>query len=229
MTKNSLRGLTVLAIILAVFSIVAFVVPFVQTPVFWIAYACGVFAVLFQLYIFRAAHTADGSAKSRFYGFPIVRVGLYYLVAQLIVSILEMALANLIPVWAAVIFNALLAAAVIIGCITVETMRDEIEQQDGQLKQKVSAMRELQSMAAAMVGQCSDEDLKKTLQKIADELRFSDPVTSDATASIEAEMRSQLADIQQAVIEGDTEGAKTLCRKMMGNLAERNRVCSVNK
>lgn len=229
MTKNASRGLIVLAIVLAVFSLIAFAVPFAHTAVFWIAYGFGMFAILFQLYIFKTSFAGNGDAKSRFYGFPIARLGIYYLVAQLILSVIEMALASLIPAWPAIIINALALAFALIGCITAETMRDEIVHQDNNLKKNVSAMRELQSLAASMVSQCGDEEMKNAVKKIADELRFSDPVSSDATAELEAEMRSQLADIQQAVVEGDAEGAKALCGKMMGNLAERNRVCSINK
>ena len=227
MTKNASRGLIILAIVLAVFSLIAFAVPFAHTAVFWIAYGCGLVAVLFQLYIFKISF--EGDAKSRFYGFPIARLGIYYLVAQLILSVVEMALAGLIPAWPAVIVNALALAVALIGCITAETMRDEIVQQDGKLKKNVSAMRELQSMAASMVGQCSDEEMKSIVKKVADELRFSDPVSSDATAELEDEMRSELADIQQAIVEGDKDGVKAFCRKMMGNLTERNRKCSVSK
>lgn len=229
MTKNANRGLIVLAIVLAVFSLIAFAVPFAHTAVFWIAYGFGVFAILFQLYIFKTTFAGNCDAKSRFYGFPIARLGIYYLVAQLILSVIEMALAGLIPAWPVIIVNVLALAFALIGCITAETMRDEIVQQDHKLKKNVLTMRELQSLAASMMGQCSDEEMKNAVKKIADELRFSDPVSSDATAELEAEMRSQLADIQQAVVEGDAEGAKVLCRKMMGNLAERNRVSSINK
>ena len=229
MTKNASRGLIVLAIVLAVFSLIAFAVPFAHTAVFWIAYGFGVLAILFQLYIFKTSFAGNGDAKSRFYGFPIARLGIYYLVAQLILSVIEMALAGLIPSWPVIIVNVLALAFALIGCITAETMRDEIVQQDNKLKKNVFTMRELQSLAASMVGQCGDEEMKDAVKKIADELRFSDPVSSDATAELEAEMRSQLADIQQAVVEGDAEGTKVLCGKMMGNLAERNRICSISK
>lgn len=227
MKKNTVRGMILLAVVAAVFSLIAFVLPVEKTAVFWIAYVCGLVAVLFQLYIFKISF--DGDAKSRFYGFPIARLGVYYLIIQLILSVIEMTLAGLIPAWPAAIVNALALAVALIGCITAETMRDEIVQQDGKLKKNVSAMRELQSMAASMVGQCGDEEMKSIVKKIADELRFSDPVSSEATAELEDEMRSQLADIQQAIVEGDQDGARTLCGKMMGNLTERNRICSVNK
>ena len=229
MTKNAGRGLAILAIVLAVFSLIFFVLPLAHTPVFWIAYVCGVFAILFQAYLFRAMLAKDADAKSRFYGFPIARLGVYYLAAQLVLSFIEAALSSVIPVWVTVIVNALLAAFVLIGCLTTETMREEIAQQDEKLKKQVSRMRELQSMASTMAGQCGDEELKKTVQKIADELRFSDPVSSESTAALEDEMRSQLTEIQQAVFEGDHEGVRTLCGKLMANLTERNRLCSVNK
>ena len=229
MKKDRIRGMVILCVLMAVFSLIAFLVPFNRTPVFWIAYGCGVFAVLFQIYIFKTSFGGKDGAKSKFYGFPIARLGVYYLIAQLVLSFIEMAVSGLIPVWAAVIVNALALSFALIGCVTAETMRDEIARQDAQLKQNVSRMRELQSRAATMVSYCTDDTLKMTVRKIADELKFSDPISSDDTAELEEDMRKQISDIQQALIDGDTEGAKALCEKLMENLNERNRVCLVSK
>lgn len=162
--RNGARGAIALAILLAVFNAIAFAVPFAKTPVFWIAYGFGTFAILFQLYIFKTSFSGRGDARSRFYGFPIVRIGVYYLVGQLIASIVEMALAGIMPVWIPLVINVLLAALAILGCVTVETMRDEIVQQDTKLKKNVSNMRQLQSLSAALAGQCADESLKPMLQ-----------------------------------------------------------------
>ena len=91
MKKNAMRGCTVLAILLAVFCVIAFAVPFARTKGFWLGFGFGLFAILFQLYIFRSAETVNGSAKSRFYGFPVARIGVVYLAAQLAVSLAEIA------------------------------------------------------------------------------------------------------------------------------------------
>ena len=218
-----------LALLLAVFSVVAFIVPFARTATFWLAYGFGALALLFQLYVFHAADAAGGDAKSRFYGFPIARVGVLYLTAQLIASFIEMPLARMLSAWAALILNLLLLVAAVIGCVTVTTMRDEIVRQDGQLRAKVSAMRELQSLSASLVGQCPDEALKPMLQRLADDFRYSDPVSSENTRELEEDMKAQLSDIQQALVEGDAPGVKKLCAKLAASLAERNRVCSVSK
>ena len=184
MSKNTKSGFLVLVLIVTVFSIIAFAVPFAKTPVFWLGYTFGMIAILFQAYIFRISFSGDGDAKSRFYGFPIARVGVYYLVVQLIFGLAEIVLASILPLWVAVIVNALLFALAVIGCVTTDAMRDEIIRQDGQLKKDVSRMRDLQSMAASILAQCTDEDMKQTVKKIADELRFSDPVSSEATAEL---------------------------------------------
>lgn len=229
MTKNAVRGYIILAVALVVFSVVSFVIPFAHTQVFWVGFAFGVLAILAQLYIFRIAHTADGDARSRFYGFPVARVGICYLVIQLIASFIEMALAKVLPSWVPWIVNVIILVIAVVGCVTVDAMRDEIVRQDGQLKKNISNMRELQSLSAALVGQCSDEGLKPTLVKLADEFRYSDPISSGKTREMEDDMRNQLGNIQQALVDGDTDGAKNLCAKLTACLAERNRVCSVNK
>ena len=228
MNKNASKGIMILVILLAVFSVIAFVIPFPKNTVFWIAYACGVFAILFQLYIFRSSF-GKADARSRFYGFPIARLGIYYLVIQLAVSVIEIALSKFLPTWAVIIINVLILAAALIGCITAETMRDEIAAQDGKLKKSVSNMRELQSLTASLVNQGKDDELKKILQKVADEFRYSDPITSEKTIELESDMRNRINDLQQAISEGDAEAAKELCNKLSDCLRERNRVCAMNK
>lgn len=228
MTRNATKGMITLVILLAVFGVIAFVIPFPKNTVFWIAYLCGVFAILFQLYIFKTSF-GKADARSRFYGFPIARLGIYYLVIQLVISICEIALAKVLTVWIVVVLNVVILAFALIGCITTETMRDEIERQDEALKKNVSSMRELQSISAAMADQCSDEDLKKDLKKLADEFRYSDPLSSDKTKDLEADLQSQIGNLQQAITDGDMEGAKALCNKLSGSLKERNRICAVNK
>ena len=228
MIKDEKRGQILLAVIFIVFTVIAFVIPFPKTITFWIAYLFGVFAILFQIYIFKTSF-GKPDARSRFYGFPIARLGLIYLVIQLIASIIEIAVAKFIPAWVIIVINILILAFALIGCISAETMRDEIDRQDENLKRNVSNMRELQSLSATLSDQCNDEDLKKELKKLAEEFRYSDPISSDKTKALEADLQSRMRDLQQAVNDGDMEGAKALCSKLSACLQERNRVCALNK
>lgn len=90
-------------------------------------------------------------------------------------------------------------------------------------------MRALQSMSAALAGQCNEADIKEIVRNMADEFQFSDPVSSEQTKDLEQELQNQMNEIQKALVDGDLAAVKTLCGKILGSLAERNRLCALNK
>ena len=154
MSKNGLRGCIVLAVILAVFSVIAFAAPFSMTAAFWIAFISGVIAILFQIYVFGTSFSKGKDAKSRFYGFPIARIGIIYLVVQLAVSIAEMAWASKIPAWVVLIINVIIFAVAAIGCIAAETVRDEVVRQDVQsalMKHSKKILRSLLTSSSSAI------------------------------------------------------------------------------
>ena len=94
MSKNLMRFYISLGIIFVVFTVISFVLPFERNSVFWIAYLFGVLSIGVQAYIMPHAFQQGSSVKSKFYGFPIARVGAIYLAAQLVVSVICMTLAK---------------------------------------------------------------------------------------------------------------------------------------
>lgn len=229
MSKNGLRGYIVVAILLAVFSTIAFAAPFCMTATFWIAYVSGLIAILLQIYFFSISFSKGKGVKSKFYGFPIARIGLAYLVAQMVLSIIEMIFADDIPAWVAIIINVVVLGIVAIGCIGAEIARDEVVRQDVQVKKNVANMQALQALSAGLPNQCSDESLKKDLQKLADEFKYSDPVSSAATEAMEADLGAQLQQLKNALNNGDYETARSFCGQLLNGLSERNRACKLGK
>ena len=72
-------------------------------------------------------------------------------------------------------------------------------------------------------------ELKTALDKLADEIKYSDPVSSSATEQIEDELNFNIEELQKAIVDGDNTSALTICKKTSGILAERNRLCKLNK
>ena len=229
MGKNEIRGYIVDAILLIVFSVIAFAAPFAKTGVFWMAYLFGVIAIAYQIYVFKISFDQGGDVKSKFYGFPIARVGVIYLAVQLVISLIEMCLAAIVPMWVSVIINVLPIAFALIGCIAAEVMRDEIVRQDIKIKTDVGNMRALQSQTASFVGMCQDADVKKQLQDLADEFKYSDPVSSEATKEMETELKFLVNEIQRALVDGDMKSVEGFLVRVKASLAERNRVCKLGK
>lgn len=227
--KNSVRGLVILGIVLAAWLVIVLAVPFVKNGAYWLSFVFTLIAFLAQLYVFKISFRNGESVRSKFYGFPIARLGVVYLTVQLVLGLLVMALAKWVPTWVGVILFAVTLAAAAVGCIAADMMRDEVERQDVQLKKDVSAMRAMQSKANALVNQCDAPELRAALQKLAEDFRFSDPVSSDALADVEASLSACLDELQRSLTDGDLDSAAVLCRRAAATLTERNRLCKLNK
>lgn len=229
--KNLIRGLLAFGVILVVFNLLAFLIPFRHTAPFWVGYVFGMIAIFALPLILYVAFRGAEAARSKFYGVPIARIGVIFAAAQLILSFAAMALAFIpgFPAWPIILVSVLLLGAAALGVIAAEDTKAEIERQDTKLKKDVRSMRALQSMGRGLVSQCEDKALGAELGKLSDELRFSDPVSSEATADSEAELASLLDELQRAILESDATGASGLCKKARAVLAERNRICKLNK
>ena len=225
MKKDTIRAVVVAVVALVIYNLISFVIPFAHTAAFWISYGftLAAFAVVCaSIYI---AFIKNPDAKSRFYGFPIARIGVIYGVAQLVVSLLVMALAKIIPWWISTLVYAVGLGATIIGLVSAEAVVDEIQNQDVKLKDDTTMMRTLQSKISQIATQTDDAAIKA----LAEEFRYSDPVSRDAIADAEADLAAAVDQLQAAFVDGDNEAMAQLCRKATALLSERNRLCKLNK
>ena len=227
MKKDTVRfGLTV-AILLVLYLLVAFLIPFAKTPVFWLSFGYTLAAFAVAGAAFWIAFLRHPDAKSRFYGFPIARIGGIYWLAQLIAGLAAMALGSWIPVWLVVLVYTVLLGAAAIGLIAADAVADEIHTQDAKLRQNVTVMRTLQSQVSQL--DCTDPEAAAAVKKFAEELRYSDPVSSPALAEAERDLSAAVANLQSAAMDNDTPAIKQLCRTASLLLTERNRLCKLNK
>lgn len=227
MKKDTIRfGLTV-AILLVLYLLVVFLIPFAKTPVFWLSFGYTLAAFAVAGAAFWIAFLRHPGAKSRFYGFPIAKIGAVYWLAQLIAGLLAMALGSWIPVWLAVLVYTAALGAAAIGLIAADAMADEIHAQDDKLKKNVTVMRTLRSQVSQL--DCTDPEAAAAVKKFAEELHYSDPVSSPALEEAERDLSAAVANLQSAVMDNDTPAIKQLCRTATRLLTERNRLCKLNK
>lgn len=229
MKKDTMRGVVGLGVLLILYILISFLIPFAKTATFWVSFVFTLIAfcvVAASIYI---AFVKNPDAKSRFYGFPIARIGIIYGIAQLLAGLLLMALGKWVPVWLAVLMYAIMLGAAVIGLISADAVAEQIHAQDAKLKKDVAAMRAIQSMLSVLPGQCEDPVTAKCLTQLAEEIRFSDPVSSEATQETEADLNALTDELQKAVLENDTAAAQNLCKRCQAVLMERNRLCKLEK
>ena len=231
MNKNRIRLYVSLAVVFAVFTVIAFAVPFPRGGAFWLSYVFALVALAAQWYILPKAFDRQGNeARSKFYGFPIARVGVIYLCIQLALSLLFMTLGFAkCPAWIPAIVFVLLLAAAALGLIVTEAVRDEVERQDSKRKTDTLGMKKLYAAVAACADRCADPELKKPVQKLAEALRYADPVSSEATREAENTLRMYLVDLESAVDAANADKVKSACAAMTAALADRNRLSKLGK
>lgn len=225
MKKDTVRGIVVAAVLLAIYNLIAFVVPFAHTAAFWISYGFTLAAFLVVAASIYIAFIKNPDAKSRFYGFPIARIGVLYGTAQLIASLVVMALAQWTPWWIPTVVYAIGMGVAVIGLVSAEAIVDEIQTQDMKRKDNTDMMRALQSKVSQIASQTTDAAIKA----LAEEIRYSDPVSNAAIADAEADLAAAVDQLQAAFVDGDDEAVAQLCRKSMALLTERNRLSKLNK
>lgn len=218
-----------LVLLFVVYTLIVLAAPFAKGRMFWLTYLFTAAAFGVQVYVFKLSFEKEAGAKSKFYGFPIARVGVSYLAVQIVLGLVFMVLAAVAPVWLALVLYLALLAATAVGIVATDSIRDEVERQDTQLKKDVATMRALQSKAAALPARCENAAARVALEKLADEFRYSDPVSAPTLVEMENNLTAALDELETAVVDSDNTAVLDFCKKISAALAERNRLCKLNK
>lgn len=229
MKKNIVRKYLILAILFVVYTIIVFIPPFQKNKVVITAYIFSIIAILFQVLVSWIAFTNGTDIKSRFYAFPVINIGRIYLIVQIIASGIFMVLSLWIHFWLVIVVESIILALAVIGLVTTDAIRDEVVHQDEKIKSNISVMKTLQIQASSLIVQCKDGAVQKQIRAFAEELKYSDPVSSEVTSSIEQNLSTIMIQLYEAIAENNQNRSASLCETARNLLAERNRLCKLNK
>lgn len=225
MKKDTLRLGIIGLLVLIAYNFAVFMIPCLKTPTFWISWGYSLLSFAVAGYAIYTGLIKNTDTKSRFYGFPIARIGVIYLIVQVAVGGVFMALGHILPWWSATVLFAILLALAAIGLVSADAVVEQISRQDDTLKKSVSVMRGLQSRMNQLASVCD----VAALQALAEAFRYADPVSNEAIAEADAALCAAVDALQAAVEEDNADRIQAACRRTGAQLAERNRLCKLNK
>lgn len=229
MKKSTVRWWLIWAVLMVVYNVIAFLIPFPKTPVFFVSWAFTLIAIIAQVYVIRTAFGREETVKSKLYGFPIAKIGVIYLLIQLALGLVFMALGAMAPIWLPLVLYVVLLGVAIVGFIATDAVRDEVERQDVKIEKDTSYMRNLQIKVMALPNLVSDLQLRSELSVLADSFRFSDPTSSAALQDVETELSACVDALTYAVDGNESEAIRTCLKKTMSALERRNALCKQMK
>lgn len=222
MKKNSAKGYVILGILFVLVSVIAFAVPSAKTTAFWLSYGFTVLAFAAQIAIWKAAFGRAESLKSKFLGFPVVHIGIVYLVVQ-IIALAAFLFIPTLPIWSAVAACAVIAAVSAICMITATVGRNEIERVSAKAHEKTFYVKQLQADVELLADAETDTATKSALTQLAEKIRYSDPVSNEQIADIEDRITVKVADLKSSA-----DKAKII-NELNSLLNERNRKIKILK
>lgn len=197
MKKNSTKGYVTLGILFVLVSVIAFVLPTEKTATFWLAYAFTAVAFAAQIGIWKIALGREKTLKSKFLGFPVVHIGVVYLIVQIVAFAVFMFVPTA-PAWIVVIVCVLIAGISAICMIAADTGRCEIERVEAKVQKKVFYIKSLQADVELLANQELDSDTKAALTQLAEKIRFSDPMSHEQLAELESQIAAKVSDLKVA-------------------------------
>lgn len=231
LNKKALSIISIYAIITIIFTICTLAIPFEKSSASWVAFAFALMSLVggcgITLYAFGKAPTL----KSKFYGYPLFKVGALYTIIQLIVTLpiyIIGAFAE-VPYWVGLALSILVTGAAAIGVIAVDNARDYVEAVDAKTISTTKSMSKFTVDIADTLDMCKDETIYASLKKLADKFKYSDIVSTAETVTIELQIKSEVEELKNMIT---SECAEVLLAKieLISNLlSSRNRICEASK
>lgn len=228
MKKNAKRAYIILGIAFVLFNVIAFAVPTAKTATFWIAYVFTAVAFALQIRTWNTVFKADDILKSKFLGIPIIHVSIVYLSFQLIAFAVFMVF-TVIPSWIAVIICAMILGISAICLISADAARDEIARVEEKVNQKVFYIRELQADVELLAEQEQNPETKIALKKLAEKIRYSDPMSHGALQNVENRISEKYNELEFKIKANNVESALEICKEIDVLFVERNKKCKLLK
>lgn len=216
------------AILLFLFNVIVFVVPKeTVNGAFWLGYIFITLAFIGQLACSYIALKAE-NLKKLFYNIPLISVSYIGLILMLIVGSLTMAIPKL-PSWIGIIACLLVLAFTAIAVIKSSAAADVVNEIDNKIKTQTFFIKSLTVDAESLIARAKSETVKTECQKVYEAVRYSDPMSNDALASIESQITVRFAAFSDAVNADDENVAKTAAEELVILIGDRNKKCKLLK
>jgi hypothetical protein len=169
--------------------------------------------------------------KSKLYGFPVFRVGYIYLVAQIVITVAICIAYVLLHIqnWISLVCSMVALLLALLGLIVTDNVRDEVEHVDRLKNDKTKPVYTFRINIDSYADRCKNTEIKKKMEKLAEEFKYSDPVSNEELVEIENDIKSELGELDTELSKGNKEILIEKIDKIERLLSRRNDMCRYSK
>lgn len=234
MKKNFKFYVIAWAILLAIYNVAVFLVqPIVPNYVinydlrFWISWNVIVATYLGQLFCAKVAFDSKSKEKL-FLNLPLITESYASLITATIIGSILMLIPDC-PAWIAAIICVAVLGFSVISIIKAKAAADVVCEIDDKIKSQTSFIKTLTVDAENLVSRAKSESIKAQCEKVYEAVRYSDPMSNEAFATIESEITIKFSKLSEAVISEDSEVTAEVANELVILLGDRNKKCKLLK
>ena len=226
-TKNKVAIGLIYVILLGVFNLLVFIISKSRNDVFWVSYGFMTVAFVVQIVsMLMAFKSAD--VETAFFGIPLASFSVFYLCAELVIGTIFMIFQRASFTLALVIQVIVLAVFLIIAIISL-LARDTVQQIGDNVKEHVSNLKSVLVDIEMLMESCTDPELKNSLRKLSETVKYSDPISNDAVADVEQRIMRKISELRINIDDNQVSDAKQNCAELERLYIERNKKLAISK
>ena len=228
-SKKAKMFAAILALVFLTYNLTLFVTAgFDHFASFWASY-------VFMLLAFAALACVGSMLGERgmmlrdwLFGFPIIKHTVAYIVVEFIAATIFM-VADTDEWKLAFVVQFLLLAVYLVFAVSCFLAKETIQEIEKKVAVKTQTIRLLYAEMYTAAQACTDETLKPVLEKLAEELRYSDPMSNELLADLETRLGNVVGEVKKLVLSGHFDIAKQYCVTVANLIVERNQKCKALK
>lgn len=232
--KNTFKFYAIIwAILLAVYNLVVFLVKPLPGYVitydarFWVSWAVIMAAFVGQLFCANVAFNAKNSEKF-FLNVPLITKSYSSLILMTIAGSALMLIPDC-PAWIAAIVCVVIFGLSAVKVLKAKAAADIVSDTGDRVKAQTFFIKSLTVDAESLMARAKNDAVKAECKKVYEAVRYSDPMSNDALASIESEITIKFAKLSDAVNEDNVESVVEAAREVVILVEERNKKCKLLK
>lgn len=229
---KKIKNYTMLAVIyvavFAIYNVLVFLIFGDKNDCFWISYAFMCVAFLGNLGIVLYT-TKSKNMEAVFLGIPLVSFSVFHIAAEFFVSIVFMLFRNVASVQLTVSIQVILLLIFIIFAAAAILSKNAVESVTQTVSTNVANIKNLSVDVQMLETQCLDPELKKQLHKVAEAIKFSDPMVNDSVAQLDEMIRSKVTELKYCCQNNEKNEAIQICFKLESYISERNKRLMLSK
>ncbi len=232
MNNNKAKNYALFSVIylsvLAIYNLIIFLIFKEFNNVFWISYGFMTAAFLANVaVVLIASHKSD--VEAAFFGIPLLSFSIFHVCAELFASLILMIARFHVSVQLAVTVQVIMLLILLIFGSLAIFSRDTVQQISDNVKTNVANIKALAVEVQLLESDCLDTELKAELHKVAEAIRYSDPMTNDTVAPLDEMIKGKVAELKYQCQNDDKNGALETCYKLEAYIRERNSKLLVSK